>query len=76
MADERRIDKVVTRKHLHDEDNDLEYWQSRSPMERLAALEEIRREYHIWRYDGETRMTCVARVVTKNGKLIRHVGRS
>ncbi len=75
MTEERQVAKVVTRKKLHDEDSDFEYWQSRSPLERLAALEEIRREYHLWRYGGEPRMACVARVVTKKGKLIRHVGR-
>jgi hypothetical protein len=37
----------------------LEYWLSRSPEERIAAVEEIRREYH-----GDShRLQRVARVV-------------
>jgi hypothetical protein len=32
---------------------DLKYWQAQPPGARLAALEEIRREYHRWRYGAE-----------------------
>jgi hypothetical protein len=32
---------------------DLKFWQAQPPAARLAALEEIRREYHRWRYGAE-----------------------
>jgi hypothetical protein len=32
---------------------DLKYWQAQPPAAHLAALEEIRREYHHWRYGAE-----------------------
>jgi hypothetical protein len=32
---------------------DLKFWQAQPPAARLAALEEIRREYHHWRYGAE-----------------------
>jgi hypothetical protein len=73
MVKERRIARVVARKQLHDVGSDFEYWQSRSPLERLAALDEIRREYHLWRYGGEQRMQCVARIVGPDGRLIRQI---
>ena len=75
MTEERGIAKVVRRSHLREETSDFEYWQSQPPAARLAALEEIRREYHLWRYGSEPPFERVARVITKNGKIIRHVGR-
>jgi len=39
---------------------DRKYWMSRTPQERLDALEEIRREYHLWKYgDAEPRLQRV-----------------
>jgi hypothetical protein len=32
---------------------DFKYWQAQPPAARLAALEEIRQEYHRWRYGAE-----------------------
>jgi hypothetical protein len=32
---------------------DLKFWQAQPPVERIAALEKIRREYHGWEYGKE-----------------------
>jgi hypothetical protein len=42
---------------------DLKYWQAQPPEARLAALEEIRREYHRWRYGAEPRFQRVYSIV-------------
>jgi len=47
---ERKIEKIVTRSSLKRESSDASYWLSRPPVERLAALEEIRQEYNRWKY--------------------------
>jgi hypothetical protein len=47
---ERKIQKVVRKVSMDEAGNDFEYWQSRPYIERLAALEEIRREYIKWKY--------------------------
>jgi hypothetical protein len=60
----RTIKKVVTKTNLGEQKSDFEYWQSKSYAERLAALEEIRREYNNWKYtDAEQRFQRVSRVV-------------
>jgi hypothetical protein len=58
------IEKVVTKTKIGEEKSDFAYWQTKSYAERLAALEEIRREYNNWKYtDAEQRFQRVYRVV-------------
>jgi hypothetical protein len=44
----RQIKPVVKKVNIHEAGNDFAYWQSQPYEARLAALEEIRREYHAW----------------------------
>jgi len=53
------IQKVVRKINLRDQKSDFAYWQSQPPAARLAALEDIRREYHGWRYGAEPRFQRV-----------------
>jgi len=58
------IEKVVTRQNLKDHKqrsirDDLAYWLSKSPEERIAAVEYLRRQY----YGSTARLQRVARVV-------------
>ena len=58
------IEKVVRKWKLGDpaaEKADLQYWLSRSPEERLAAVEELRRRF----YGYPTRLQRVARVIQR-----------
>ncbi len=59
------IQKVVARVNLREQGNDFAYWQSQPPAARLAALEEIRREYHQWKYGAEPRLQRVYRIVKR-----------
>jgi len=56
------IARVVTRVKLGERRSDAAYWRAQPPLARLAALEEIRREYHRWKYGAEPRLQ---RVCTK-----------
>jgi hypothetical protein len=59
-----RMDKTKVRKVKTDEqENDFAFWQSRTPQERLEALEDIRREYHLWKYGTEPGFQRVLRIV-------------
>jgi hypothetical protein len=49
----RSIQPVVTIVSIHDQPSDFAYWQSQPYSARLAALEEIRTEYHQWKYGYE-----------------------
>jgi hypothetical protein len=74
MDDASKIAKVVTKVKLGEEENDLAYWQSQSPEARLAALEEIRREYHLWKYGGEPPLRKVVTIIKMDGEVIRRWG--
>ena len=57
------IKRVVTKAKLGDKKTDSAYWRKQSYSARLAALEEIRQEYHHWRYGGEERIQKVVRII-------------
>ncbi|MDL1894435.1 toxin secretion, membrane fusion protein [Sphingobacteriales bacterium CHB3] len=52
-------------KRGEEDKTDLEYWLSRPIQERLAAQEEIRREYNSWRYGTKQRFQRVYRVIKR-----------
>lgn len=63
-----KIEKVVTKIKLNDKKTDSAYWRNQSYSARLAALEEIRQEYHRWRYGGESKMQKVVKIIRLNKK--------
>jgi hypothetical protein len=59
-----RMDRTQVRKvKTEEQGSDFAFWQSRTPQERLAALESIRREYHLWKYGTEPRFQRVLRII-------------
>ena len=62
---ETRIAKVVTKVNIQQQTSDFAYWQTQSYQARLAALEEIRQEYHRWRYGAEPRLQRVYSIVKR-----------
>ncbi len=64
MKSENKIAKAITKTPLGEEKSDFDYWQTKSYVERLAALEEIRQEFNRWKYgDAEQRFQRVYRIV-------------
>ncbi len=59
------IQKVVRKISLRDQKSDFAYWQGQPPAARLAALEQIRREYHRWRYGAEPEFQRVYSIVKR-----------
>ena len=60
----KTIERVVTKITLAEQKSDFTYWQTKSYAERLASLEEIRREYNNWKYtDAEQRFQRIYRIV-------------
>jgi len=60
------IQKVVHKCSLDDSNQiqkDLEYWLSKTPEERIEAVEILRRQYH----GNSERLQRVARVILKSG---------
>lgn len=62
---ETHIAKVVTKTNIRQQTSDFAYWQTQSYQARLAALEEIRQEYHRWRYGAEPRLQRVYTIVKR-----------
>lgn len=61
----RQIAKVMVKKPLSQPSSDFAYWQSRPYQERLAALEEIRQEYHRWKNDVQPGLQRVYRIIKR-----------
>ncbi len=59
------IAPVVTRLKLGEKRSDAAYWRAQPYPARLAAPEEIRREYHRWRYGAEPRLQRVYTIVKR-----------
>lgn len=65
MKEERSIVKVYRIVNLNSQPTDYVYWQSQPYQARLAALEEIRQEYHGWKHETEPRLQRVYRIVKR-----------
>ena len=59
------IAKVVTKVRLGETKNDAAYWRTQPYAARLAALEQIRQEYHHWKYDAAPGFQRVYRIVKR-----------
>jgi hypothetical protein len=61
----RAVVKVYRKTVLNEQPSDFTFWQSQPPAARLAALEEIRREYHGWTDDTQPRLQRVCTIVKR-----------
>ncbi len=59
------VQKTYTKTALREQKSDFAYWQTQSYQARLATLEQIRQEYHRWRYGAEPRFQRVYRIVKR-----------
>lgn len=65
MQEKREIQKVVNKVKQNGKKTDAAYWRKQPYSARLAALEEIRQEYHRWRYGAEPGFQRVYTVVKR-----------
>ncbi len=59
------IKKSYAKVPLRQRKSDFAYWQSQPYEIRLATLEQIRREYHQWRYGAEPRFQRVCSIIKR-----------
>ena len=50
---DRKIAMVYKKTKLDQQESDFTFWQTCSYQERIAALEDIRREYHDWEQSSQ-----------------------
>ncbi|MCB0076720.1 MAG: hypothetical protein KDD73_04800 [Anaerolineales bacterium] len=60
-----RVEKIVRRVRVDEQGTDFAYWQMQPPIRRLATVEQIRREYHQWKYGSEPRLQRVLVRITR-----------
>lgn len=60
------ISKVIKKYKLNEQPNDFIFWQSKTYEDRLDALEQIRKEYNLWRYNAEQRFQRVYRIIKRS----------
>ena len=65
MTVEKVVKKVVKKVSLKEHKSDVAYWRAQPPEARMAALEEIRREYHRWKYGAEPRLQRVCTITKR-----------
>ena len=65
MQRQRNIVPVVRKFRMGDEPKEIEFWRTQTPVARVAALEEIRREHHGWKHGAEPRLQRVFSIVKR-----------
>ena len=65
MTTLRKIAPVVNKTTITQQATDFAYWQTQSYQTRLLALEQIRQEYHKWKYNAEPRLQRVYTIVKR-----------
>lgn len=59
----RNVEIVVNKTKIKAAKSDVVYWRSQPYIDRLAAVESIRSEFHQWKYHAEPRLQRVHRVI-------------
>ena len=59
------VAKVVTKVNLYETKSDFAYWQTQPYEVRLTTLEQVRREYHEWKYGAEPRLQRVHTILRR-----------
>jgi hypothetical protein len=62
-AKKRQVRESVVKIAMWEHESDFAYWQTQPYAARLAALEQIRQEYHRWQYGVQPRFQRVYRIV-------------
>jgi hypothetical protein len=57
------MEKVISKVNSKKQNNDFSYWQKQSYQKRLEALEQIRQQYHQYKYNAEPRLQRVYTIV-------------
>jgi hypothetical protein len=65
MQSKREIQAVVKKVNQYERKTDSVYWRAQPYVTRLAVLEELRQEYHRWRYGAEPGFQRVYTIVKR-----------
>ncbi|MBI1299919.1 hypothetical protein GC175_33765 [bacterium] len=59
------VERVVRKYRVGEQPSEYSYWQTQSPEARIAALEQIRKQYNNWKHDARPGFQRVYRIVKR-----------
>ena len=65
MSVQRTVAKSYQKVKLREQKTDFAFWQTQPPEKRLETLEQIRSEFHAWKYDSKPRFQRVLSVTKR-----------
>jgi hypothetical protein len=65
MNRNRTIEKTYTKIQLTGQESDFKYWQNQPVEKRLETLEQIRLEFHSWKYDTQPGFQRVLSIIKR-----------
>lgn len=65
MNVQRTIARVYKKLKLQNQGTDYKFWQNQPAEKRLETLEQIRSEYHEWKYDTQPRFQRVLSIIKR-----------
>ncbi len=57
------MEKIVTKISLKQKSSDFQYWQQQTPQKRIETLEQIRQEYHQYKYNAQPRLQRIYTII-------------
>ena len=61
----KTMEKIVTKISLKQKSSDFQYWQQQTPQKRLETLEQIRQEYHQYKYNAQPRLQRIYTIIKR-----------
>jgi hypothetical protein len=61
----KKMEKVITKTNINQQTSDFRYWQQQTPQKRLETLEQIRQEYHQYKYNAQPRLQRVYTIIKR-----------
>lgn len=59
------MEKVINKIKIKEQRSDFAYWQKQTPQKRLEVLEQIRQQYHQYKYNAEPRLQRVYTIIKR-----------
>ncbi|MEA5477595.1 hypothetical protein VB774_08175 [Pseudanabaena galeata UHCC 0370] len=63
------MEKVIIKTNIKQQVSDFQYWQQQTPQKRLETLEQIRQEYHQYKYNAQPRLQRIYTIIKTTTKL-------
>lgn len=57
------MEKVINKIKIKEQKSDFSYWQKQPYQKRLETLEEIRQQYHKYKYNAEPRLQRIYTII-------------